>query len=192
MSRSRTAVAVALTAGLILTGGMASAARKSVKDKHHDVDGATSDIQRVTVKNAGEHLSIRVKMAKASAGRTHLVATLTPAAAPVAEGEPAAEPSGVYTVRSIAAEGKGRKSGATLEYQATGAAEASPVDCAGLKATISSGRRGNSRFRIPQLCLGDDAGTLVVDVMSVTPVGDVVDEIAQPLKVKKGKRAKRG
>ena len=180
MSRSRTAAAIALTTGLVLTGGLASAAQKSVKDKHHDVDSPTSDIQRTTVKNAGKALSIRVKTAKASVGRTHLVATLTPA--PAVEGE---APIGVYTVRSVAVEGKGKKIGATLEYQASDAAQATAVECNGLKATISSGKRGNSRFRIPQVCFGDDAGTMTVDVMTVTPDGAVADELAKPLKVKK-------
>ena len=190
MSRSRKAVAVALTSGLVLTGGMASAAQKSVKDKHHDVDPAVSDIQRVSVKNAGKALSIRVKMAKASSGRTHLVATLTPAPAPVVDGDEAAAPSGVYTVSSVAAasKGKGKKIGATLAYQAADATEATAVECDGLKASISAGRRGNSRFRIPQVCLGDDAETMLVDVMTVTPEGDTVDEITEPLKVKKGKK----
>ena len=191
MSRPRSVVAVALATGLVLTGGMASAAQKSVKDEHHDVDVAASDIQRVTVKNAGAKLSIRVKMARASAGRTHLVATLTPVV-PVVEGEEPAAASGVYTVRSVAAEGKAKskKIGATLEYQAAGA-EPVLVHCDGLKATISAGKRGNSRFRIPQVCFGDDAGTMLVDVMSANVDGDVVDEVAKPLKVKKAKKAKK-
>ncbi len=187
MSRSRTAAVVAVTTGLVLTGGMASAAQKTVKDKHGDAETATADLHKVKINNAAGNLSVRVKMARASAGRTNLVVTLTPVPAQV-EGEPAVEPRGVYTVSSVAAEGKGKKFGATLEFVATGSDVVEPVTCEGMKTTISAGKRGNSRFRIPQTCFGDDAGTMTVDVMTVTPEGDVADEIVRPLKVKQAKK----
>ena len=191
MSRSRTAAVVAVTTGLVLSGGMASAAQKTVKDKHGDAETATADLHKVKINNAAGNLSVRVKMARASAGRTNLVVTLTPVPAQVrVRVSRAVEPRGVYTVSSVAAEGKGKKFGATLEFVATGSDVVEPVTCEGMKTTISAGKRGNSRFRIPQTCLGDDAGTMKVDVMTVSPDGDVEDEIAKPLKVgaKKAKK----
>lgn len=175
--RARHAVAIIVTSGLVLTGGAASAAQKSVKDKAKDAP-ATADITRVTIKNADEVLSIRVKLSKASAGRTHLVATLTPAI----EGAPS------YIVRTVveASQGKGKKVGATLEYLAPDGAEAEFVECDGLKASVSSGRKGQSGLRIPQSCLGEDAGTLVVDVVTVDNEGELADELAKPVRVKQG------
>ncbi|WP_372730044.1 hypothetical protein [Nocardioides sp.] len=177
MNRFRYVVAVGLTAGLVLTGGAAQAASKSVKDKAKDAPAA-ADITRVTVKNDADKLAIKVKLRKARAGRTHLVATLSP----TVEGAP------TYVVRTVDAEnkGKGKKIGATLEMWAADADEAEVVECKGIKAAISSGRNGQSQVRVPQACFGDDAGTLVVEVATVDPEGEVVDD-ARPLRVKKAK-----
>jgi hypothetical protein len=179
MSRIRTA-AVALTAtGLVLAGGAATAASKSAKDKSGDA-AQVADITRVTVDNDDDALSIKVKLAKAKAGRTDLVATLT---TPTEGGT-------TYVARTVVLPPKGnshaKKIGATLETVAGEGAEPTPVECDGIKATLSSGRQGQSSIRIPQACLGDDAGTLLVDVVTATPAGEIADEVPVTLRVKQG------
>ena len=181
------AAAVLLAGALVLTGGAASAAQKTKKDKADDV-APVADITRVTVKNTGKALTVKVKLAKASAGRTHVVATLTPvvAATPAPEGtdgtgttEPAA--TATYVARTITkgnAKGKGKKVGATLETTAAGATEATAADCPGIKAAVSAGRNGQVLIRIPQSCFGDDAGDFTVDVATENADAEVLDELA--------------
>ena len=65
---------------LVLTGGAATAASKSHRDVTGDAPVATADITRVVVKNGQHALMVQTKLAKATAARTHLVITLTPAA----------------------------------------------------------------------------------------------------------------
>jgi hypothetical protein len=173
MIRSRHAAAVFLTGALVLTGGAASAARESAKDKADDAAPA-ADITRVTVKNSAKTLTIRTKLHKASAGRTHVVATLTPAA----------EGAAAYVARTVDT-GRGAKVGAVLETTAADATEPAAVDCAGLKASVSSGRAGQVVIRVPQSCFGDAAGTVTVAVATATADGDVADE-APELRVKRG------
>jgi hypothetical protein len=125
------------------------------------------------VKNGVRTLSVKAKLMKASAGRTHLVVTLTPAA----------EGAATYVVRT-AGTGQGEQVGATLESTAVDATEASTLDCA-IKAAVSSGRRGQVSVRIPQACFGADAGTLVAAVTTETPAGEVADE-SPVLRVERG------
>jgi hypothetical protein len=191
MIRPRHAGVALLASALVLTGGAASAAQKTTKDKHGDA-GATADVTRVVVKNGEKTLTVRAKLAKASAGRSHLVVTL----APTVEG------GATYVARTVQA-AHGKKVGATLE---SSAAIVDPVDdpavdplvdplaptvapalveCAGIKASVSSGRRGQVSVRIPQACFGADAGTLVATVATETAAGAPADEV-ESLLVKQG------
>ena len=180
-----------LASALVLTGGAASAAQKTTKDKHGDA-GATADVTRVVVKNGEKTLTVRAKLAKASAGRSHLVVTL----APTVEG------GATYVARTVQA-AHGKKVGATLESSAAIvdpvvdpavdplvdplAPTVAPalVECAGIKASVSSGRRGQVSVRIPQACFGADAGTLVATVATETAAGAPADEV-ESLLVKQG------
>ena len=186
MIRPRHAGVVLLASALVLTGGAASAAQKTTKDKHGDA-AATADITRVVVKNGEKALIVKAKLAKASAGRSHVVVTL----APTAEG------GATYVVRTVQA-AQGKKVGATLESSAAALDPTAPVldptvptlaptliECAGIKASVSSGRRGQVSVRIPQACFGADAGTLVATVATETGAGEPADE-AGPLLVKQG------
>jgi cytoskeletal protein RodZ len=173
MIRSRHAAAVLLTGALVLTGGVASAAQKSAKDKTDDAAPA-ADITRVTIKNTEKTLTIHTKLQRASAGRSHVVATLTPAA----------EGAAPYVARTVDT-GKGGKVAAVLETTAADATEPSAVDCPGIRAAVSSGRSGQVVIRVPQSCFGDAVGTLTVEVATETADGDVADE-APTLKVKQG------
>ena len=178
MFRARRVLAVALTTGLVLTGGAAQAGTKKVKDKPKDAPAA-ADITRVKVNNGADKLVIKVKLRKASARRTHLVATLSPTV----------EGAATYVARTVVEsnrKGKGKKVGATLERWAADATEAEVVECKGIKAAVSSGRRGQSRVAVPQSCFGDDAGTLTVEVTTVDGDGEVLDEV-RPVRVKKAK-----
>jgi hypothetical protein len=199
MIRPRHAGVALLASALVLTGGAASAAQKTTKDKHGDA-GATADVTRVVVKNGEKTLTVRAKLAKASAGRSHLVVTL----APTVEG------GATYVARTVQA-AHGKKVGATLE---SSAAIVDPIDdpvvdpvvdpavdplvdplaptvapalveCAGIKASVSSGRRGQVSVRIPQACFGADAGTLVATVATETAAGAPADEV-ESLLVKQG------
>jgi hypothetical protein len=195
MIRPRHAGVALLASALVLTGGAASAAQKTTKDKHGDA-GATADVTRVVVKNGEKTLTVRAKLAKASAGRSHLVVTL----APTVEG------GATYVARTVQA-AHGKKVGATLE---SSAAILDPIDdpvvdpavdplvdplaptvapalveCAGIKASVSSGRRGQVSVRIPQACFGADAGTLVATVATETAAGAPPDEV-ESLLVKQG------
>ena len=175
MIRPRHAGVALLASALVLTGGAASAAQKTTKDKHGDA-AATSDITRVVVKNGEKTLTVRAKLAKASAGRSHLVVTL----APTVEG------GATYVARTVQA-AQGKKVGATLESTVAvvdpivdplaPTVAASLVDCAGIKASVSSGRRGQVSVRIPQACFGADAGTLVATVATETAAGAPADEV---------------
>jgi hypothetical protein len=153
---STRSAAVALgTAALVLTaGGAASAAGASHRDATGDAPTATTDITRVVVKNGAKTLMVQTKLARASVGRSHVVVTLTPAA----------EGAATYVVRTVEV---GHKVGATLESSAAGAA-ATPLDCPGIKAAVSQGKRGQVHVRVPQSCFGDDAGTLVAEVATQT------------------------
>jgi len=173
MIRSRHAAAVLLTGALVLTGGAAHAAQQTSTDAAGDA-APTADITRVTVKNTDTTLTIRVKLSKATAGRTHVVATLTPAA----------EGAATYVARTVET-GPGKKVGATLETTAPDATAATPVDCPGIKAAVSAGRRGMVQLRIPQSCFGADAGTLVAEVATATAAGDVAD-VTTPVEVEQG------
>jgi hypothetical protein len=179
MSRIRTAAVALAATGLVLAGGAATAATKSAKDKSGDA-AQVADITRVTVDNGDDVLSIKVKLAKAKAGRTDLVATLT---TPTEGGT-------TYVARTVVLPAKGnshaKKIGATLETVAGEGTEPTPVECDGIKATLSSGRQGQSSIRIPQACFGDDAGTLLVDVATATPAGEIADEVPVTLRVKQG------
>lgn len=192
MNRPGLAAVALLTSALVLTGGAATAAQKSAKDASGDAAPA-ADITRVTVKNSEKTLAIHVKLHKASAGRTHVVATLTPTA----------EGAATYVARTVVT---GKKVGATLETSApaatgttdgtgttdatgttdgTDSTGATPVDCKGIRASVSSGRNGQVVIRIPQSCFGADAGTLVAAVTTATAAGDVADETGT-LRVKQG------
>ena len=190
MIRPRHAGVALLASALVLSGGAASAAQKTTKDKHGDA-GATADITRVVVKNGEKTLTVRAKLAKASAGRSHLVVTL----APTVEG------GATYVARTVQA-AHGKKVGATLESSAAildpivdpavdpivdPAPTVGPalVECAGIKASVSSGRRGQVSVRIPQACFGADAGTLVATVATETAAGAPADEV-ESLLVKQG------
>jgi hypothetical protein len=195
MIRPRHAGVALLASALVLTGGAASAAQKTTKDKHGDA-GATADVTRVVVKNGEKTLTVRAKLAKASAGRSHLVVTL----APTVEG------GATYVARTVQA-AHGKKVGATLESSAAIvdpivdpinepavdpavdplAPTVAPalVECAGIKASVSSGRRGQVSVRIPQACFGADAGTLVATVATETAAGAPADEV-ESLLVKQG------
>ena len=189
MNRPGLAAVALLTSALVLTGGAATAAQKSAKDASGDAAPA-ADITRVTVRNSEKTLAIHVKLHKASSGRSHVVATLTPTAAGAA----------TYVARTVVT---GKKVGATLETSAPAATDpadttdttdttdgtettaATPVDCKGIRASVSSGRNGQVVIRIPQSCFGADAGTLVAEVATATAAGDVADEAAT-LRVKQG------
>ena len=189
MIRPRHAGVALLASALVLTGGAASAAQKTTKDKHGDA-AVTADITRVVVKNGAKTLTVKAKLAKASAGRSHLVVTL----APTVEG------GATYVARTVQA-AQGKKVGATLESSAaivapiddpigdplapTVAPAPALVECAGIKASVSSGRRGQVSVRIPQACFGADAGTLVATVATETAAGAPADEVASLL-VKQG------
>jgi len=191
MSNTRIALVTLATAGLVLTGGAATAATKSVKDKSGDA-AQVADITKVTVDNGEDVLSIRVKLAKAKAGRTHLVATLT---SPT-------EGGATYVARTVVlprgngnapsnlpgnAHSNAGRIGATLELVGAEDTEPALVECDGIKATLSSGRKGQSSIRVPQVCFGDDAGTMLVEVATVTPSGDeIADEVPTTLRVKRG------
>lgn len=181
MTRTRLALITLAVTGAVISGGTAMAATQSATDASGDA-AQTADITRVTVTNGDKALAIRVKLAKATAGRTHLVATLTSPA----------EGGATYVARTVVlpAGGNGHSQavriGATLETMAAGATEATPVECNGIKATLSSGRKGQSSIRIPQVCFGDDAGTLVVDVATATASGGVADEVPGELVVPQG------
>ena len=62
MIRPRHAGVALLASALVLTGGAASAAQKTTKDKHGDA-AATADITRVVVKNGEKTLTVRAKLA---------------------------------------------------------------------------------------------------------------------------------
>ena len=194
MIRPRHAGVALLASALVLTGGAASAAQKTTKDKHGDA-AVTADITRVVVKNGAKTLTVKAKLAKASAGRSHLVVTL----APTVEG------GATYVARTVQA-AHGKKVGATLESSAAIldpvvdpvddpvdpivdplAPTVAPalVECAGIKASVSSGRRGQVSVRIPQACFGADAGTLVATVATETAAGAPADEV-ESLRVKQG------
>lgn len=192
MIRPRHAGVALLASALVLTGGAASAAQKTTNDKHGDA-AATADITRVVVKNGERTLTVRAKLAKASAGRSHLVVTL----APTVEG------GATYVARTVQA-AHGKKVGATLESAAAtpdpivdplapadplAPTETAPapalVECAGIKASVSSGLRGQVSVRIPQACFGADAGTLVATVATETVAGAPADEV-ESLQVKQG------
>ena len=181
MSRIRLALVTLAATGVVISGGTAMAATESATDASGDASQA-ADITRVTVTNGDKLLSIRVKLAKAVAGRTHLVATLTSSN----------EGGATYVARTVVlpAGGNGNshavRIGATLETTAADATEATPVECDRIKATLSSGRNGHSSIRIPQSCFGDDAGTMTVDVATATPSGDVADEVPGDLTVPQG------
>ncbi|GAB2868220.1 hypothetical protein [Nocardioides pacificus] len=81
MSRITVAFAATTTAALVLSGGAAVAGTKAAKDRSRDA-APVADITRVVVQNSVKHLTIKVKLSKPAAGRTHLVATLTPAGQP--------------------------------------------------------------------------------------------------------------
>ena len=178
MISTRTTAVTLATAALVLTGGAATAATKAHRDVAGDAPVATADITRVVVKNGDHALMVQTKLAKATAARTHLVITL----APTAEG------AATYVVRTVEV---GQRVGATLEATAAGATEASPLDCAGIKAIVSRGRRGQVLVRVPQACFGADAGTLVAQVATQTGpqveagTDDTTDESAS-LRVKRG------
>jgi len=189
MIRPRHAGVALLASALVLTGGAASAAQETTKDKHGDA-AATADIPRVVVKNGEKTLTVRAKLAKASAGRSHVVVTL----APTVEG------GATYVARTVQA-AHGKKVGATLESSAaildpiddpiddplapTVAPAPALVECAGIKASVSSGRRGQVSVRIPQACFGADAGTLLATVATETAAGAPADEV-EPLLVEQG------
>lgn len=188
MIRPRHAGVALLASALVLTGGAASAAQKTTNDKHGDA-AATADITRVVVKNGERTLTVRAKLAKASAGRSHLVVTL----APTVEG------GATYVARTVQA-AHGKKVGATLESAAATPDPLAPADplaptetapapalveCAGIKASVSSGLRGQVSVRIPQACFGADAGTLVATVATETVAGAPADEV-ESLQVKQG------
>ena len=192
MIRPRHAGVALLASALVLTGGAASAAQKTTSDKHGDA-AATADITRVVVKNGEKTLTVKAKLAKASAGRSHVIVTL----APTVEG------GATYVARTVQA-AHGKKVRATLETAAAIAPTADPgapadplapadpsetaaalVDCAGLKASVSSGRRGQVSVRIPQACFGADAGTLVATVATETAAGAPADEV-ESLEVEQG------
>jgi hypothetical protein len=174
MHRSTLLAAGLLTGTLVLTAGGAYADTASVKDKAGDAPAA-GDITKVTVRNAGKALMIQTKLAKATAGRTHVVATLTPAAT---DGTPV-EGAATYVARTVE---NGHKVGATLETATVDATDptAAPVatllDCHGMHAAVSSGRNGMVTIRIPQACFGTDAGTFTVSVETVKATGEVVDQ----------------
>ncbi|GCD90102.1 hypothetical protein [Nocardioides sp. LS1] len=174
MIKPRHLLVPAATAALVLTAAGAFAGQESAKDAAGDAP-STADITRVTVTNGDKTFTVRVKLHKASAERTHVVATLAPAT----EGAP------TYVVRTVET-GQGKKVGATLETTAAGATEATAVDCAGIKAAVSSGRNGQVHVRVPQSCFGDDAGDFTVDVVTVTGAGDVSDETDDPIEVEQG------
>jgi hypothetical protein len=187
MSISRsTAVALGAAALVLSAGGAASAAGASHRDATGDAPTAASDITRVVVKNGEKTLMVQAKLLRASVGRTHVVVTLSPAA----------EGAATYVVRTVEV---GHRVGATLESTAVGATEATPLDCAGAKAAVSQGRRGQVHVRVPQSCFGEDAGTLVAEVATQTTaqaetetpaeeesgVEDTADETA-PVEVEQG------
>ena len=178
MFSTRTTAATLATAALVLTGGAATAASTSHGDVTGDAPVATADITRVVVRNGEHALMVQTKLAKATATRTHLVITLTPAA----------EGAATYVVRTVEV---AHHSAATLESTAPGATEATALDCAGIKATVSRGRRGQVLVRVPQACFGADAGTLVAQVATQTGpqveagTDDTTDESAA-LRVKRG------
>jgi len=191
MHRSTLLAAGLLTGTLVLSAGGAYAATDTVKDKAGDAAPA-ADITRVTVRNAGKALMIQTKLAKASAGRTHLVATLTPAT----------EGAATYVVRTVET-GHGHRAGATLESVAAApttdpadpttdpttdpaAPVATAVDCHGIHAAVSAGRNGHVTVRVPQACFGADAGTFTVAVETVTPAGEVVDQTSTDPTVDQG------
>lgn len=169
MHRSTLLAAGLLTGTLVLTAGGAWADTASVKDKAGDAAPA-ADITKVTVRNAGKSMMIQTKLAKASAGRTHLVATLTPDTAGAA----------TYVARTVET-GHGHRAGATLETAAPDTTDptttvATPVDCKGIHAAVSAGRHGTVTIRIPQACFGADAGTFTVAVVTETAGGAVADQ----------------
>ena len=104
MNRPALAAVALLTGALVLTGGAATAAQKSAKDAGGDAAPA-ADITRVTVRNSEKTLAIHVKLHRATSGRSHVVATLTPAA----------EGAATYVARTVVT---GKKVGATLETSA--------------------------------------------------------------------------
>ena len=178
MISTRSTAATLATAALVLTGGAATAATKAHRDVAGDAPAATADITRIVVRNGDHALSVQTKLAKATATRTHLVITLTPAA----------EGAATYVVRTVEL---AHRVGATLESTAADATEAAPLDCPGIKATVSRGRRGQVLVRVPQACFGADAGTLVAQVATQTGTqveagtDETTDESAA-LRVKRG------
>lgn len=167
--------AIAVSAGtLLLAAAPAFAAQDSTRDPHGDAAPA-ADITGVTVKNSTKTLSVHVKLMKAKAGRSHVVATLVPAT----------EGGSTYVVRTVQV-GHGKKVTATLESTAPDASESTLVECKGIKAAVSSGRRGQVILRVPQTCFGDDSGAFSVEVVTENQAGNVADELADPLEVEQG------
>lgn len=173
-----TRLASALVAGaLLIPAAAAWADDGSTTDPSGDAPAA-SDITRVRLGNNDKTFTIAVKLAKATATRTHIVATLLPAA----EGAP------TYVVRTLTTgnkQGKGQKVGATLEQIAAGSTDATAVDCPGIKAAVSKGKNGSAHVRVPQACFGDDAGTFTATVVTVDDTGDVADD-TDPVEVEQG------
>ncbi|MGZ6745941.1 MAG: hypothetical protein ACXVD0_08530 [Nocardioides sp.] len=174
MIRSQHVAAALLTGALVLAGGAAQAASQSETDPSGDAAPAV-DITRVTVTNSTKTLTVMVKVKRATAGRSHVVATITPAA----------EGASTYVARTVDT-GQGHRVGGTLEATAPGATDATPVDCPGLKAAVSSGRNGMVHLRIPQSCFGADAGDATVAVVTETGSGDTADSLPDDLSVDQG------
>ena len=174
MRKHHYVIAAGLTAALVATGGPASAETKSKKDKTGDA-AAVADITRVEVENLAKTLNIHVKLAKAKAGRVDVTGTITPGI----EGAPTYQ----FATDSTA---KG-KATVTLSQTTTDSTEATPVECDGLKAAVSSGRNGQVLVKVPQSCLGEEpADTVTVTVATVTPSGDTADTVPGSLRVQRG------
>ena len=174
MRKHHYVIAAGLTAALVATGGPASAETKSKKDKTGDA-APVVDITRWTVHNKAKTLSIHVKLAKSKAGRVDVTGTITPDV----EGAPTYQ----FATDSTA---KG-KATATLSTTAADSTEATPVECKGLKAAVSSGRNGQVVVMVPQSCLGEEpAESVTVTVATVTPAGETADTVPGELVVERG------
>jgi hypothetical protein len=166
-------VVAGLTAALIATGGPAMAESKSKKDKTGDAN-AVVDITRVTVANTGKSVKVQVKLAKVKAGRIDVTGTITPNLA------------GAPTFQFATDSTRHGKATVTLTQAAAGSTETASVECHGLKATVSAGRRGQVLVRVPQVCLGEAADSVAVTVATVTAAGATADTLPGVLDVAQG------
>ncbi|MFY0409237.1 hypothetical protein [Solicola sp. PLA-1-18] len=140
----------AVTAGVVvgLAAAPASAQTKTRKDKVGDAP-ARVDIRSVKVQNNSANFAVTVRVANVTKRKTSAVVFF-------------GTPSGKAGTKNLVSfetipVSKGRYKFAATKVDADG--QASEFTCAGAGVTIKGGANGYFRVKVPQSCLGADAGT---------------------------------